>query len=113
MAFEYGVILNGSQTKANVFSLESWFEYGVILNGSQKYSTRMETIKGFEYGVEYGVILRKPEFNRAFLLSFTLRLTSFRNFLANNRAYLGSKNEYRLQNVALNPRGKYCLTPPK
>ena len=104
MAFEYGVILNGSQTKANVFSLESWFEYGVILNGSQKYSTRMETIKGFEYGVEYGVILRKPEFNR---------LTSFRNFLANNRAYLGSKNEYRLQNVALNPRGKYCLTPPK
>ena len=33
--FEYGVILNGSQTKHRANSSKRWFEYGVILNGSQ------------------------------------------------------------------------------
>ena len=33
--FEYGVILNGSQTATQRFSVLVRFEYGVILNGSQ------------------------------------------------------------------------------
>ena len=33
--FEYGVILNGSQTRRIQSTLPSRFEYGVILNGSQ------------------------------------------------------------------------------
>ena len=33
--FEYGVILNGSQTKEDYQSVFLLFEYGVILNGSQ------------------------------------------------------------------------------
>ena len=33
--FEYGVILNGSQTIALAYALKRLFEYGVILNGSQ------------------------------------------------------------------------------
>ena len=33
--FEYGVILNGSQTLKRVYFLINRFEYGVILNGSQ------------------------------------------------------------------------------
>ena len=35
MGFEYGVILNGSQT-VKIYNIEpTEFEYGVILNGSQ------------------------------------------------------------------------------
>ena len=34
-AFEYGVILNGSQTKIKKSKKNGGFEYGVILNGSQ------------------------------------------------------------------------------
>ena len=33
--FEYGVILNGSQTRAVIEPRQFKFEYGVILNGSQ------------------------------------------------------------------------------
>ncbi len=33
--FEYGVILNGSQTMGAKFMGTATFEYGVILNGSQ------------------------------------------------------------------------------
>ena len=33
--FEYGVILNGSQTTAQRDPFAATFEYGVILNGSQ------------------------------------------------------------------------------
>ena len=33
--FEYGVILNGSQTAGSSDSAKVVFEYGVILNGSQ------------------------------------------------------------------------------
>ena len=33
--FEYGVILNGSQTTAGSVQVFVKFEYGVILNGSQ------------------------------------------------------------------------------
>ena len=33
--FEYGVILNGSQTRAIFYTNRKRFEYGVILNGSQ------------------------------------------------------------------------------
>ena len=33
--FEYGVILNGSQTFVLAYSIKTKFEYGVILNGSQ------------------------------------------------------------------------------
>ena len=35
--FEYGVILNGSQTIGGVRQIEALFEYGVILNGSQTF----------------------------------------------------------------------------
>ena len=35
IVFEYGVILNGSQTATVWMSATVWFEYGVILNGSQ------------------------------------------------------------------------------
>ena len=34
-SFEYGVILNGSQTVNAIFVRVLKFEYGVILNGSQ------------------------------------------------------------------------------
>ncbi len=33
--FEYGVILNGSQTEQSEKNRTKTFEYGVILNGSQ------------------------------------------------------------------------------
>ena len=33
--FEYGVILNGSQTIVSLLLAKYLFEYGVILNGSQ------------------------------------------------------------------------------
>ena len=33
--FEYGVILNGSQTMCRSWAVFATFEYGVILNGSQ------------------------------------------------------------------------------
>ncbi len=36
--FEYGVILNGSQTTKPALYAEALFEYGVILNGSQTLS---------------------------------------------------------------------------
>ena len=35
LQFEYGVILNGSQTSDDAMASEEPFEYGVILNGSQ------------------------------------------------------------------------------
>ena len=35
LRFEYGVILNGSQTVECAGKLQDMFEYGVILNGSQ------------------------------------------------------------------------------
>ena len=36
--FEYGVILNGSQTKERLDGDFGQFEYGVILNGSQTFT---------------------------------------------------------------------------
>ena len=75
LRFEYGVILNGSQTTDFLSYFVSVFEYGVILNGSQTNFMRFNTIGTFEYGVilngsqtrhsndgrfvvfEYGVIL--------------------------------------------------------
>ena len=38
--FEYGVILNGSQTILMQYCPVNWFEYGVILNGSQTFRTK-------------------------------------------------------------------------
>ena len=38
--FEYGVILNGSQTDIAEKRAYGEFEYGVILNGSQTSATR-------------------------------------------------------------------------
>ena len=35
LRFEYGVILNGSQTPKAIEYITAVFEYGVILNGSQ------------------------------------------------------------------------------
>ena len=35
LRFEYGVILNGSQTSEDTDNGYQMFEYGVILNGSQ------------------------------------------------------------------------------
>ena len=35
LRFEYGVILNGSQTNTKWYKNRQKFEYGVILNGSQ------------------------------------------------------------------------------
>ena len=51
LRFEYGVILNGSQTLVGSVLSSFRFEYGVILNGSQ--TTVKEDVKneGFEYGV--------------------------------------------------------------
>ena len=37
LRFEYGVILNGSQTHVKNSTNFKLFEYGVILNGSQRY----------------------------------------------------------------------------
>ena len=49
--FEYGVILNGSQTlKLRKFK-DKVFEYGVILNGSQTETPAKEVYAEFEYGV--------------------------------------------------------------
>ena len=49
--FEYGVILNGSQTTRVLLISEIKFEYGVILNGSQTVSTLQDWKTKFEYGV--------------------------------------------------------------
>ena len=49
--FEYGVILNGSQTRAPVCRPRVLFEYGVILNGSQTKKGRGKPQRRFEYGV--------------------------------------------------------------
>ena len=39
LRFEYGVILNGSQTISSTITPVNGFEYGVILNGSQTLNT--------------------------------------------------------------------------
>ena len=49
--FEYGVILNGSQTKRYGLTKEFAFEYGVILNGSQTRLAHITATAQFEYGV--------------------------------------------------------------
>ena len=49
--FEYGVILNGSQTAETVIPAIEAFEYGVILNGSQTSVAITENGTQFEYGV--------------------------------------------------------------
>ena len=49
--FEYGVILNGSQTQILSFDERYKFEYGVILNGSQTLLWSISTKYAFEYGV--------------------------------------------------------------
>ena len=51
MAFEYGVILNGSQTIIPSLSRSVWFEYGVILNGKLTYLPPLLVVFEFEYGV--------------------------------------------------------------
>ena len=51
LRFEYGVILNGSQTSAQIVRLVLRFEYGVILNGSQTVRTLTRKRRMFEYGV--------------------------------------------------------------
>ena len=51
LRFEYGVILNGSQTSRKYKAGEVSFEYGVILNGSQTYAELMKLEEEFEYGV--------------------------------------------------------------
>ena len=51
LRFEYGVILNGSQTKTVCGKPEYGFEYGVILNGSQTIMENKNTMQLFEYGV--------------------------------------------------------------
>ena len=51
MLFEYGVILNGSQTIASEYANDLRFEYGVILNGSQTFATVIALLALFEYGV--------------------------------------------------------------
>ena len=53
LPFEYGVILNGSQTIEGYAAVFDRFEYGVILNGSQ---TKPLAPVG-EIRFEYGVIL--------------------------------------------------------
>ena len=60
MAFEYGVILNGSQTKDTAKSSPVPFEYGVILNGSQTVTGAVKSVAKFEYGV------RKARLNSGF-----------------------------------------------
>ena len=49
--FEYGVILNGSQTVILCEPAPIVFEYGVILNGSQTETPEKEVYDEFEYGV--------------------------------------------------------------
>ena len=49
--FEYGVILNGSQTDRKPDDSFVMFEYGVILNGSQTLLSKIRLQRGFEYGV--------------------------------------------------------------
>ena len=49
--FEYGVILNGSQTGAMPDTTRPAFEYGVILNGSQTKTLPKSSANLFEYGV--------------------------------------------------------------
>ena len=49
--FEYGVILNGSQTCVAFKSVCALFEYGVILNGSQTARNVQRCLIRFEYGV--------------------------------------------------------------
>ena len=51
LRFEYGVILNGSQTHNISLASSSVFEYGVILNGSQTHVKNSTNFKLFEYGV--------------------------------------------------------------
>ena len=51
LQFEYGVILNGSQTLVRAQYRLALFEYGVILNGSQTEGPALMTWRGFEYGV--------------------------------------------------------------
>ena len=51
LRFEYGVILNGSQTLNFAPPWQLWFEYGVILNGSQTIVVLLAAIFMFEYGV--------------------------------------------------------------
>ena len=51
ISFEYGVILNGSQTTAYQWTGGSWFEYGVILNGSFVSAYGLCVGNSFEYGV--------------------------------------------------------------
>ena len=49
--FEYGVILNGSQTYDMNLPNTAQFEYGVILNGSQTHRRYGGRSARFEYGV--------------------------------------------------------------
>ena len=51
LRFEYGVILNGSQTEKHYSYQLDLFEYGVILNGSQTATAPRKTYCKFEYGV--------------------------------------------------------------
>ena len=51
LAFEYGVILNGSQTDSLLSRNYPSFEYGVILNGSQTLWLIFMFVDEFEYGV--------------------------------------------------------------
>ena len=51
LRFEYGVILNGSQTTFSRKNRRHLFEYGVILNGSQTAKTTFQFLNLFEYGV--------------------------------------------------------------
>ena len=51
LRFEYGVILNGSQTHGDPSSALLEFEYGVILNGSQTSNSSNSSERLFEYGV--------------------------------------------------------------
>ena len=51
LTFEYGVILNGSQTYFVIYAFTRRFEYGVILNGSQTGLAANVGAMPFEYGV--------------------------------------------------------------
>ena len=51
LRFEYGVILNGSQTSKKIEKEIKKFEYGVILNGSQTADFNHNFRLQFEYGV--------------------------------------------------------------
>ncbi len=50
LRFEYGAILNGSQTEKSIFSFPQVFEYGAILNGSQTIVICLKRSELFEYG---------------------------------------------------------------